>query len=343
VPLQVTCSVVSGDAIARAVEAEYPLGSIEACYLLQSGYNDVYELQCTSGTKYVARLSAHRFRGPANIAYEVAFLAHLRDSGLRVACAVAGTDGRLWRELDAPEGPRTFAVFDHLEGRTAPTWNPKLDEGVIDDVRLLGAEFARLHTAGETYSGPPSLYQLEGAHLLAGPISQLVAAPTLDDAPRLAFSEIGSTLGGRVAKASPGLSRVACHGDNHGGNTVMSGARGERVAAWFDFDDCGPGFLAYDLAVFLWQLLLSARRPASLNANGQTLWEAFLGGYRTNRVIPLADFDAIALFVPIRHILWLSERAGRVGQWGTKALSEEWLRPQMATMQSWDGMVTPSA
>jgi Ser/Thr protein kinase RdoA (MazF antagonist) len=341
-PLQVACSVVAGDAIARAVEANYAVGPIEACYLLQSGYNDVYELQCKSGIKYIARLSAHRFRGPANIAYEVAFLAHLRASGLHVACALAGTDGRWSRELDAPEGRRTFAVFDHLEGRSAPTWDPKLDEGVIDDVRLLGAEFARLHTAGETYSGPPSLYRLEGEHLLAGPISQLVAAPTLDDTLRLAFAEIGSTLGGRLAKASPGLSRVACHGDNHGGNTVMSGARGERVAAWFDFDDCGPGFLAYDLAVFLWQLL-GARRSASLNDNGQTLWAAFLGGYRTNRLIPVADFDAIGLFVPIRHILWLSERAGRVGQWGTRALSEEWLRPQLAMMESWDGMVTPAA
>ena len=28
--------------------------------------------------------------------------------------------------------------------------------------------------------------------------------------------------------------------------------RGSRIASFFDFDDAGPGFLSYDLAVFLW-------------------------------------------------------------------------------------------
>jgi Ser/Thr protein kinase RdoA (MazF antagonist) len=234
-------------------------------------------------------------------------------------------------------------VFEHLEGDAlTPSRASKLDDGLIGDVRLIGAEFARLHTAGETYSGPPSRYRLEGDHLLARPVSQLLAAPKLDDSQRQAISEIGARLADRLADVEARLSRVACHGDNHGGNTMISGERGERVAAWFDFDDCGPGFLAYDLAVFLWQML-GATNSATLNADGQTRWTAFLDGYQSNRSIPDADFDAIALFVPIRHLLWLSEIVGRVAQNGVRVLSPEWLEPQLAMVRSWESLVTPPA
>jgi len=342
-PLQVAYSTIAANEIARVVEADYAFGPLAYCHLFQRGFNDTYELGARSGAKYMARLSGRRYRGPANIAHEVAFLAHLRTCGLRVACALAGRDGRLWRDIETPEGPRAFAVFEHLEGVTlSPTRVSKLDDAVIEDARLLGAEFARLHTAGESYTGSPSLYRLDRDHLLARPISQLLAAPRLDDTFRQAFSELGATLGARLAQASPRLSRVACHGDNHGGNTVFSGAPGARVAAWFDFDDCGPGFLAYDLAVFLWQLL-GATSSASLNADGQALWTAYLSGYRTHRSIPDADFAAIALFVPTRHVLWMSEIVSRTDQTGVRVLSRDWLEPQLAMVRSWEGLVTPSA
>jgi Ser/Thr protein kinase RdoA (MazF antagonist) len=334
--LEVAYSTVAAEAIAHVVAMDYGVGPITSCYLLQRGYNDVYELEGGGGTKYIARVSGRRPRGPANIAYETALLTHLKARGLHVACALAATDGRLWRELDAPEGPRTFAVFEHLAGSSLPVGGSKLVEA-IDDVKLLGAELARLHAAGESYAGPPSLYRQDGDHLLAGPIGQLLAAP-LDEALRNSVSEIGASLGARLAEVAPRLSCVACHGDNHGGNTVMSGAPGQRIAAWFDFDDSGPGFLAYDLSVFLWQLL-SGR--AALSDQGRAVWAAFVHGYRANRSIADADFEAIALFVPIRHILWVGERAGRIPQWGVRSMSDAWLGPQLAMVRSWDSLVTP--
>ena len=49
------------------------------------------------------------------------------------------------------------------------------------------------------------------------------------------------------------LTRVHCHGDCHGSNNfVNTAADGSRVASFFDFDDAGPGQLAYDIGVFLW-------------------------------------------------------------------------------------------
>ena len=59
-----------------------------------------------------------------------------------------------------------------------------------------------------------------------------------------------------LAQAKGGLSRVICHGDTHGfNNHIATNADGAKSAVFFDFDDAGPGFLAYDLCVMPWSYL----------------------------------------------------------------------------------------
>ena len=54
------------------------------------------------------------------------------------------------------------------------------------------------------------------------------------------------------------------------------------------------------------------------------MWHAFTDGYRSIRSIAAADFDALHLFVPIRHIWLIGEYAG-VCQMGVEAVTVEWL------------------
>src|ERR1700677_4895799 len=103
-PLDVVYSTLSAPAISRLVEQHYDLGPIAACHLVKRGFNDVYVLTIADGTRWIARLSDLRARGPSNIAYETAFIAHLKAAGLTVSAAVPGKDGALWREVAAPDG-----------------------------------------------------------------------------------------------------------------------------------------------------------------------------------------------------------------------------------------------
>jgi Ser/Thr protein kinase RdoA (MazF antagonist) len=64
------------------------------------------------------------------------------------------------------------------------------------------------------------------------------------------------------------------------------------------------------------------------------MWFAFIDGYRSVRPIAPADFDAVALFVPIRHIWLMGEFAGRVAEWGTT--STAWLDQQADFLQAWE-------
>ena len=100
-------------------------------------------------------------------------------------------------------------------------------------------------------------------------------------------------------------------------------------AAFFDFDDGGPGYLAYDLAVFLWARVSFQRRE-------HAMWHAFIEGYRSVRPISEADFEAARLFVPIRHIWLLGEYASRVVECGTEIVPADLIVRELEFMRTWE-------
>lgn len=317
--------------MARAVEAEYLLGAVKSCHLARRGFNHVYEILLHDGRRCIARLSSRRPRGAPNIAYETALLAHLNAVGAHVAAPILTRSGQPCAQLTVAEGQRALTVFEFLQG------DPPGD--TLMDIETMGAELARIHRASQSYSGPVSRYRLDLAHLLLRPLQYLLLAPTMTDTLCENFSAIANRLAQRL-EASPELSMVVCHGDCHGGNTFMTdGSNGTRVASFFDFDDAGPGYLAYDLAVYLWGMQMETASP--LNAQKQACWTHFLTGYRREHPLPSADFKAISLFVPIRHFWLMGERANRLNEWGAQALPRWWLTKQVELLTAWEPLETP--
>jgi Ser/Thr protein kinase RdoA (MazF antagonist) len=84
-----------------------------------------------------------------------------------------------------------------------------------------------------------------------------------------------------------------CHGDFHRGNGHIAE---DGTITFFDFDCCGWGWLAYDIAVFRW----GARHIKK----EKLLWEQFIKGYKEERILNEVDLKATQLFVGVRH-LWL--------------------------------------
>jgi Ser/Thr protein kinase RdoA (MazF antagonist) len=100
-------------------------------------------------------------------------------------------------------------------------------------------------------------------------------------------------------------------------------------AVFFDFDDGGWGYLAYDLAVFLWAHVSFGRR-------GHAMWQAFIDGYRSVRRIAPADLEATHFFVPIRHVWLLGEYASRIPEWGSEAVPATMLQKQLDFLLTWE-------
>lgn len=320
----------TGAAIAQAVMAGWAhLGSVAHCVLLRRGLNHVYDVQFASGLRTIARLCADRPRGVPNLAYETALLTHLHAQGVAVAAPVPASNGAFHVALDLPEGARALLLFDFLPG------DPPGES--LADIAATGKGLALLHRAAESYQGPASLYGLEVPQILDSALQRMLAAPTMDAALGREFTTLADDLRARFA-ALPALTRVHYHGDCHGSNNFVTagdgGADGDRIARFFDFDDAGPGLLAYELGVYLWVLL--PRSPDTpLTATVLERWQRYLAGYASVRAVPGADLEAMGPCLALRHFWIMGEYAGRIPVWGTQAMPTHWLRKQPSLMRAW--------
>ena len=304
--------------------------SVQQCHLIRRGLNDNYALRSVDGVRYVARLYAIRPRGGFNIDFEASLLAHVGAKGAGVAMAVPAADGRACIPLQFPEGPRALALFRHAEGAVPET---------LEDIELTGHTLAHIHVASRDYAGPPSRYTLDGHHLAGRTLGYLQTYPELGAELLETYALLIQRLLEELAAAEAGLTRVVCHGDTHGfNNHVNTDAAGTRKTVFFDFDDAGPGFLAYDLSVMPWSYLFRK----SLKEPDDTLrerWTHYLRGYRSGGgEVSERDLGAVPLFLQLRHLWNLGEAAGRLHHWGTNSVPVDWLQKQLAIFEAWGAL-----
>ncbi|SIQ34177.1 Ser/Thr protein kinase RdoA involved in Cpx stress response, MazF antagonist [Pseudacidovorax sp. RU35E] len=321
-----THTTVAARSVAAWVQQHYGL-NVEHCALIRRGLNDNYALRVAGGARHVARLYTIRPRGPFNVAFETALLAHLQGRGVGVAASVDTAAGGSHVRLQCPEGERALALFHHVDG-AAPD--------ALDEFAATGEALARLHVAARDYDGPPSLYPLDGDGMAGRTLTWLRAYPGLDAGVLASYESLIGALLEELAAAEPTLTRVLCHGDTHGfNNHVVADDAGGKRAVFFDFDDAGPGFLAYDLGVMPWSYLFRK----GLRETDDTLrerWAHYLAGYRAaGGVITEADLAALQLFIQLRHLWNLGEGVGRLHHWGTSVAPEDWLRKQVEVMAAW--------
>jgi Ser/Thr protein kinase RdoA (MazF antagonist) len=315
--LPVLYSTPRADAVADFVSTHYDLATPIACKLLTGGWNDSFDVRTRDAERFVFRISKQRARGEADLASETGFLAYLDRQGIAVAAAVPTRDGSLFTSVILPEGRRPAVLFRYAEGR------PSQARGSVADARANGVTLARIHdAAGGFAAGDKGRYRLDRDHLLHRPLSFILAIEGLSDSVATGSIDLTGRLASAVAERD-GLSWTRCHGDCYGYNAhiALQGPRAGQ-AVFFDFDESGPGYLAYDVAAFLWCCVIFDRKD-------HASWHPFIEGYRSIRELARADFEAAHLFVPIRHIWLLGEWASRTSEWGSQAV------PPTGSPRSW--------
>jgi Ser/Thr protein kinase RdoA (MazF antagonist) len=238
----------SSEAVAAFAAAHYDLGGLPVCTLLNRGFNDAYALRTDTGEHFVLRLSGRRARGPADVAAETAFLAYPERNGALFTTALL------------PDGPHAAVLFRYAEGR-----RPDLD--APEDARAQGVTLARLHQVAAGFPDRDAgRYRLDLDHLLHRQVAAVLALDLDAQQARRNLSAFAARLADTVGRIDPELTRTRCHGDCHGLNAriATSGLHvGQTV--FFDFDDGGYGYLAYDLAVHLWAQVSFGRCQYRLN------------------------------------------------------------------------------
>lgn len=330
--LEIAQSTPTAASIGRLVQSHYPFGNVVACEFLRRSFNQVYRVEFLNGRRAVARLCAERPRGAPNLHFEAQALEHLAAHGCAVSRCLPAADGAVAIKATLPEGERALALFEYIEGEATSE--------STEDIQAFARGLAALHAAGESYQGIASTYTLDLDYLLLRPLERLVGAPTMTSDLRPQFEELARRLHHRIEAMGP-LAHVLCHGDAHGSNNfVVRDADGRREAAFFDFDEAGPGFLAYELAVFPWSMY--PRPPDAVVGDPMVeRWRRFIGAYREARPVADADLAAIVPFMAVRQFWLLGEYAGRVPVWGSQAMPTDYLHRQVAMLRQWESLVLP--
>lgn len=316
-------STLAADDVGRLISIYFPVKTVATCRLLKRRFNDTYEVTTDSNERFILRISARRGRNVSDLTYEIDFLRHLAKHDVPVAEPVKTLEGSWWHCLDLPERTRPAVLFKCAPGRSP---NPTS----ASDAHAQGATLAMIHNAADKFQSSANRFQLDIGHLLTRPLAKLLSLSIATTEVRSYLENLAARLVIEIERIGDTLSRSHCHGDCHGWNARISDVgQHAPIATFFDFDDSGPGWTAYDLAVFLWST------KTYMKIEREALWPEFLEGYRKIRAISTTDLNALPSFVAIRHFWLMGEYAERSDEWGAELFDRTWLDQQVLLLRDW--------
>lgn len=281
----VVYSTLAGHALVGKVLANYEISAASNCFFWHRGLSDIYLVE-TATQRYILRVSHAHWRTKSDIDFELELLDFLRHKSIPVAYPLHTKQGDLSIEIDALEGKRYAALFIYAPGSIA------LGDLNLAQSQKLGETVAKLHRCAQDFQTTAVRQPLSLDYLLDDSVAAI--APFLQHKPAdLAYlidtvNQIKDQLQNfPIAPPFWGI----CWGDPHSGNAHFTE---DGQITLFDFDQCGYGWRAFEIAKFL---------QVSLHSGlGTRVREAFINGYQT--VMPLMEYELASLqaFTETAHI-----------------------------------------
>ena len=283
----VTYSTLACEALMTRVLPKYDIGPVASCQMWNRGLSDIYLVNTPSNT-YILRVSHAHWRTKTEIIFELELLAFLHQRQIPVAPPLPAKDEKLCIEINAPEGIRYAALFTYAPGQVAlgdlsPTQGSQLGETV-----------ARLHRTAADFRSQAVRRPLTLDYLLDDSVAAI--APFLDSRPS-DLTYLTNTVDSikellhDFPQSTPfwGI----CWGDPHSGNAHFTQ---DGQITLFDFDQCGYGWRAFELAKFL--------QVSIRTGMGRGIREAFLKGYQSIQAVTDPELAALQTFTQTAHI-WM--------------------------------------
>ena len=268
--------------------------------------NIVYRVHASSGASYVLRLHRPGYHTFDELMSEQQWTAALTHAGIDVPVPKLTRYGAGYTEVPVSGVCRFAGLLEWVEGETMASLIESNVELSFTTRRFaqLGEIIATLHNHASQWTPPASFARhsfdadgLMGDQPFWGRFWESTEA---NAAQRPALSSLRM----RFHKVLSRFSREATiysliHADLHPGNVIVNGERLHVI----DFDDCGFGWHAYDLAVALTQ----DEQETDMNA----IRDALYAGYRKHRQLDERIVAAVPLFLVVRALAQTGWFAGR--------------------------------
>lgn len=260
------------------------------------GLNDTYILE-TDQVPYIFRIYGAETTSLTEILFELAFIKHLKDSGLSVSCPVQTRDGRDMITIQYPEGNRYAVIFTYAEGT-------RID--LRKNADLFGQSVADLHLLANNFQYPDCLTSRilwKELFFIYPVVSGWITQSELEW-----LHELNSVVNKTIEKYDSLTDKCGfCHGDLHGYNSHIST---KGIITHFDFEFSGYFWRMYDLSVLHWELQFNCHYS---NKKKDEIWNAFLESYSKLHPISNIDYDIIPYFTLLRQIWYITYTAKQNG------------------------------
>jgi Ser/Thr protein kinase RdoA (MazF antagonist) len=268
---------MEADRIARLVETQYEIGSVTECRSMHDGLNHTFAITADRG-QYAVRVYGRNkwwVRGDTDLLFELDLLDHLYKYGVSVACSIRTRTGQRLTTIDA----RRVGLF---------TWAPgKPKHNTPAQVFRVGATLAEIHVVADSFESTHHRYRLDLSTLLDRYIGTLGLDRVSAAEARFVRRYIAE-IRRRLAEFDPGpTSWGVIHGDVQELNYHFDGDR----ITFFDFDLCGYGWRAYDIAVYYTRIPKEQRG-------------ALIRGYESVRPLTTAEHEMLPTF---GRLAWIRE------------------------------------
>lgn len=306
--LPVSSSTLSANALIPVLRTAYGFSDQLSCRIIRAGVNHTYLV--TGNTEhYVFRIYSHGWRTIKEIEEELRFIFHLKEQQVPVSYPVADREGRMIRELQAPEGLRYGVLFSYARGEKMLSMD--------DDAHFrIGTIMAQLHRqasgfAIERVTYTPQVLLQEPLPLLNGFLP--------DGIPEMAFMERCSAYLFDVLSAADTsqLRSGTVHLDIWFDNLNMDQ---DGNVTLFDFDFCGNGWLCLDVAYYLMQLYFLEPDTQLQKRNH------FLEGYESVTPLTAEEKRLLPFLGSSLYFFYLGVQCRRFEDWSNVFLSETYLK-----------------
>ena len=278
-------STLSPQALIDGVLPRYQLGVVHRCLFWNRGLSDIYLVE-TQKQSYILKVSHHHWRSKSEIQFELEFLNFLRERQVPVAYPIKTQNDSLFVTIHAVEGDRYAALFPYAAGQV-----PVGDLNTIQS-NILGETLGKLHQASLEFNSHTIRHPLNLEYLLDDSLQTIT--PYLKHRQK----DLGYVQNA-IANIKQELADFpqkqpfwgVCWGDPHSGNVHFTT---DNQITLFDFDQCGYGWRAFDLAKFL---------QVSLQAGvSRKNRDAFFSGYQTIQKLTNIELNSLQVLTQTAHI-----------------------------------------
>lgn len=308
--VKVTYSTIDVSLLLPKLLLQYNLSDIKTFELIQRGNNDTYKLEVSTGT-YILRIYRHQWRSLEEINFEIDSLLFLKNTDFNISYPIQKNDLEYLTLLEAPEGIRYALLMSYSEGIESRYENH-------EDAYMYGSEVAKLHKLSNNFKPKYKKNDITMDYLLYDSIQVITKYLDKDEASKKYFDGFISKLLVKIKKLSTKkLNYGFCHGDLHGGNAHQNAQDFE----FFDFDFCGFGWRAYDIAVFRWGCKLRSRE--------EELWSSYLSGYSSINPISEPELEWTKYFLIIRDLWVMALHINNSKDFGTTLIGDFYIKKRI--------------